>query len=161
MNISICSQVCKTNPSLKQEVHKYFFFLTSASYGSGITYAILTLLQCSSFNYCMHEDTCVLINGFNCVQLFATLWTLAHQAPPSMGFSRQEYWSGLPCHPPGDLPRQGPKLHLTSAAFSSRFFFYHQHHLGSLWSHYFIPSLMSTGFHQSISPLVILLEFKY
>ena len=33
-----------------------------------------------------------------------TIWTLAHQAPLSMGFSRQEYWSGLPCPPPGDLP---------------------------------------------------------
>ena len=33
----------------------------------------------------------------SCVQLFATLWTVAHQAPLSMGFSRQEYWSGLSC----------------------------------------------------------------
>ena len=33
-----------------------------------------------------------------------TLWTVAHQAPLSMGFSRQEYWSGLPCPPPGDFP---------------------------------------------------------
>ena len=39
--------------------------------------------------------------------LFATLWTIAHQAPLSMGFSRQEYWSGLPCSPPGDLPNPG------------------------------------------------------
>ena len=38
------------------------------------------------------------------VRLFATLWTVACQAPPSMGFSRQEYWSGLPFPPPGDLP---------------------------------------------------------
>ena len=37
------------------------------------------------------------------VQLFATLWTVAHQAPPSIGFSRQEYWSGLPFPSPGDL----------------------------------------------------------
>ena len=37
-------------------------------------------------------------------RLFATLWTVAHQAPLSMGFSRQEYWSGLPFPPPGDLP---------------------------------------------------------
>ena len=42
-----------------------------------------------------------------CVQLFATLWTIAHQAPLSMGFSRQEYWSGLPFSPPGDLPDTG------------------------------------------------------
>ena len=38
------------------------------------------------------------------VQLFATPWTVARQAPLSMGFSRQEYWSGLPFPPPGDLP---------------------------------------------------------
>ena len=39
------------------------------------------------------------------VWLFASSWTVAHQAPLSMGFSRQEYWSGLPCPPPGDLPK--------------------------------------------------------
>ena len=38
-----------------------------------------------------------------CVQLTATLWTGACQSPLSMGFSRQEYWRGLPCPPPGDL----------------------------------------------------------
>ena len=45
----------------------------------------------------------------SCVQLFATLWTRAHKAPLSMRFSRQEYWSGLPCHPPGGLPHPGIK----------------------------------------------------
>ena len=45
------------------------------------------------------------------VWLFATLWAVAHQAPLSMGFSRQEYWSGLPFPPPGDLPTQGSILH--------------------------------------------------
>ena len=43
----------------------------------------------------------------SCVQLFATPGTLAHQAPQSMGFSRQGYWSGWPCPPPGDLPDPG------------------------------------------------------
>ena len=38
------------------------------------------------------------------VRLFVTLWTIACQAPLSMRFSRQEYWSGLPCPPPEDLP---------------------------------------------------------
>ena len=38
------------------------------------------------------------------VQLFATLWTVAHQAPLSMEFSKQEYWSGLPIPSPGELP---------------------------------------------------------
>ena len=53
---------------------------------------------------CMH--LCVL-SCFSCVQLFATLWTLARQAPLSMGCSRQEYWSGLPCSTPMDLPDPG------------------------------------------------------
>ena len=43
----------------------------------------------------------------SCVQLFATPWTVAYQAPPSMGFFRQEYWSGLPFPSPGDLPDPG------------------------------------------------------
>ena len=41
------------------------------------------------------------------VRLFATPWTVAYQAPQSMGFSRQEYWSGLPFPSPGDLPDPG------------------------------------------------------
>ena len=41
------------------------------------------------------------------VRLFAILWTVAYQAPPSMGFFRQEYWSGLPFPSPGDLPDPG------------------------------------------------------
>ena len=43
------------------------------------------------------------------VQLFVSPWTVAYQAPPSMGFSRQEYWSGLPFPSPGDLPNPGIK----------------------------------------------------
>ena len=49
---------------------------------------------------------------FSHVQLFATLWTVAHQAPLSKGLSRQECWSGLPCPSPGDLP--GPGIEPTS-----------------------------------------------
>ena len=44
---------------------------------------------------------------FSCVQLFATLWTIAQQTPLSMGFSRQEYWSGLPYPPSADFPDPG------------------------------------------------------
>ena len=43
----------------------------------------------------------------SCVRLFATPWTVACQAPLSMGFPRQEYWSGLPFPSPGDLPEPG------------------------------------------------------
>ena len=47
------------------------------------------------------------VQSFSHVRLFATPWTLAYQAFPSMGFSRQEYWSGLPFPSPGDLPNPG------------------------------------------------------
>ena len=47
------------------------------------------------------------LSCFSHVQLFVTLWTVACQSPLSMGFSRQEYWSGLPSLPPGDLPDPG------------------------------------------------------
>ena len=49
----------------------------------------------------------VKVKSLSRVRLFATPWTVAHQAPPSMGFSRQEYWSGLPLPSPGDLPHPG------------------------------------------------------
>ena len=64
-----------------------------------------------------------MLSRFSRVQLFATLWTVASQAPLSMGFSRQEYWSGLPCSPPGDLPNPGTKsASLMSPALAGRFF---------------------------------------
>ena len=57
------------------------------------------------------------------VRLFETLWTTAHQAPPSMEFFRHEYWSGLPCPPPGDLPHSGIELvSLTSSTLAGGFF---------------------------------------
>ena len=49
---------------------------------------------------------------FSCVQLFETLCSVACQAPLSKGLSRHEYWSGLPCSPPGDLLIQGSNQHL-------------------------------------------------
>ena len=52
---------------------------------------------------------CAVLSCFSHVRLFAALWTVAHQAPLSMGLSRQEYWSGLPCPPPGDLCYLGIK----------------------------------------------------
>ena len=65
------------------------------------------------------------------VRLFVTLWTVAHQALLSMGFSRQEYWSGLPCPPSGALPDPGIKpASLMSPALAGRFFTTNAH-LGS------------------------------
>ena len=58
-----------------------------------------------------------MLSRFSCVLLFAALGTVACQAPLSMGFSRQEYWSELPYPPPGDLPNPGIKA--TSLMFSA------------------------------------------
>ena len=62
------------------------------------------------------------------VQLFVTLWTIAHQAPLSMGFSRQEYWTQFPFPSPGDLPDTGIKPAVSDSkiikASSINFFFF-------------------------------------
>ena len=58
---------------------------------------------------CMRVCVCACIQSFSHVRLFATSWTIACQAPLSMGFFRQEYRSGLSFPPPGDLPDPGIK----------------------------------------------------
>ena len=65
-----------------------------------------------------------MLSYFSCVRFFATCGlTVARQTPPSVGFSRQEYWSGLPFLPPGDLPDPGVEPgSLTSPALAGRFF---------------------------------------
>ena len=60
------------------------------------------------FNFTLHSSFCkVKVKSLSCVQLFATPWTVACKDPLSMGFSRQEYWSGCPFSSPGDLPNPG------------------------------------------------------
>ena len=64
-----------------------------------------------------------ILSHFSHVWLFATLWTVIHQARLSMGFSRQEYWSGLPCPPLGGIPDPGIEpTSLMSQALSGGFF---------------------------------------
>ena len=66
------------------------------------------------FSKIIHVVACISGGGLvakSCLTL-ATPWAVAHQAPLSMGLSRQEYWSGLPCPPPGDLPDPGTELSL-------------------------------------------------
>ena len=63
------------------------------------------------------------LSRFSHVRLFATSWTVAHEAPPSTGFSRQEYWSGLPFLSPGYLPDPGIEpTFLVSPALAGEFF---------------------------------------
>ena len=57
------------------------------------------------------------VKSLSHVRLFETPWTVAYQAPPSMGFSRQEYWSGLLFPSPGDLP--DPEFEPRSLAFQA------------------------------------------
>ena len=57
------------------------------------------------------------------VPLFVTLWTVNRQAPLSMGLPRQEYWSGLPFPPPGDLPYPGIEPHLLKVSCIAGGFF--------------------------------------
>ena len=63
------------------------------------------------------------MKSLSCVRLFVTPWTVAYQAPRSMGFSRHEYWIGLPFPIPGDIPNSGIKLlSLASPALAGGFF---------------------------------------
>ena len=69
-----------------------------------------------------------MLSHFICVQIFVILKTVAHQDLLSIGFPRQEYWSGLPFPPLGDLPDPGVEpMSFTFPALVSRFF-YHLHH---------------------------------
>ena len=64
-----------------------------------------------------------MLSHFSHVWFFATLWTIDPQASLSMGFSGQEYWKGLPCPPPGDIPDPGIKpAFLMSPALADGFF---------------------------------------
>ena len=73
---------------------------------------------------CPDVFTCAyMLSRFSHAQLIATLWTVAHQASLSMGFSRQEYWSAFPCPPSGDLPDPGIEpVSLVSPALAAGFF---------------------------------------
>ena len=66
---------------------------------------------------------CLCAKSLSRVRLFVTPWAVAHQGPLSMGFSRQEYWSGLPFPSPGDLPHPGiDPMSLMSPALTGEFF---------------------------------------
>jgi len=72
---------------------------------------------------CPHTCFACMLSCFSHARLFVTLWTIALQAPLSMGFSRQEYWSGLLCPSPGDLPNSGIKrASFMSPALAGKFF---------------------------------------
>ena len=78
-----------------------------------------------------HIQCAYMLSHFSCIRLFMTPWTLAHQALLSMGFSRQEYWSGLPWPPPGNLPDPEIGSHIPWVSCIGRQVLYHRRHPGS------------------------------
>ena len=85
-----------------------------------------------------------LLSCFSRVQLCATLRTIAYQAPLSMGFSRQEYWNGLPCPLPGDLPDPGIKLmSVMSPALTGGF-----STISATWEAPFAPHLVTNSYRR-------------
>ena len=70
---------------------------------------LITLFDKQFNDHLTDETVKVMVKSLSRVRLFVTLWTVARQAPLSVGFSRQEYWSGLPFPSPGDLPDPGIK----------------------------------------------------
>ena len=81
------------------------FFTSSATWEAKRTYRKKQIrLRCKTLLNCKVK---VKVKSLSHVRLFATSWTVAYQAPPSMGFSRQECWSGLPFPSPGDLSDPG------------------------------------------------------
>ena len=91
-----------------------------------IKYYVSGTFVCDLFRTDLKIWLCVhacMLSCFTRVQLCAILLTVACQTPPSSGFSRQEYWSGLPFPPPGDLPNPGIEpVSLASLALAGRFF---------------------------------------
>ena len=105
--------------------------------------------------WCQFLHGCML-SRFSCVWLLATLWTVAHQAPLSKGFSRQECWSGLPCSPPRDLSHAGIEpTSLMSAALATT---------SAAWEALVLVSTIQQSvsvIHIHVSTLLISFPFRY
>ena len=98
-----------------------------------VSYTLKTLIFVMSFPYLLLLNLihACLLNHFSLVRLFETLWNVAHKAPLSLGFSRQEYWSGLLYPPPGESSWSGDWTHFSYVSCICRWFLYHWCHLGS------------------------------
>ena len=103
---------------------------------------------------CLCVHVCVHMYVLSHVQLFVTPWTVARQAPLSMGFPRQEYWSGLPFPSPGDL---SPFRHWTHISCIGRWIPYHcapwkpSNNEGQIFTWHHLPSNCPSAFHMLFS----------
>ena len=113
------------------------FFLTFPT--NSFTFPLFFLcthLSCQPWNHPYHLPYHLLhshhsrpsVQLLSHVWLFATPWTVTHQAPPTMGFSRQDYWSGLPVPSPGDLPDSGIEPRSPTLRADCRQMLYHLSH---------------------------------
>ena len=109
--------------SLPQELTWYSVHTQHVRVLTTQVYILTEFLPTSPLCVCM-------LSRLSHVQLFVTPWTVACQAPLSMGFPRQEYGRRLPCPPSGDLPNSGIKL-ADLVSCSNRQVLYHKHHLRS------------------------------
>jgi len=82
-----------------------------------LTHFYFSILQFFEMSLFALESERKKVTLLSCVRLFVTPWTVAYQALPSMGFSRQGYWSGLPFPSPGDLP--DPRIETRSPALQT------------------------------------------
>ena len=114
---------------MKKKVHLY----ADISINIVTLIFILQIFQLTKYGkFCSvrnHIKFVCMVSRFSFVQLFVTLWTVAHQASLYMEFSRQEYRSRLPCPPPGDLPNPGME---PTSLMIGRWFLYHYCRLGEI-----------------------------
>ena len=106
------------------------FYMGSSWFSDQTCFSCIAAVSCIAGRFFTSEPgkppqvlCCAVLSHFGRVRLFVTLWTAACQTPLSVGFSRQERWSGLSCPPPGDLPDPGIELlSFTSPALAGGFF---------------------------------------
>ena len=107
------SRLTRTEP---KSISKFLALSTPARLPSGCVLEV----QCTFKELVIKCNACMRARLLSCVQLCVSPWAVVCQAPPSMGFSRQGYWSGLPFPPPGDLPDPGTET--TSPVVAGGFF---------------------------------------
>ena len=107
---------------MRQPARNYSYYTDEESETNGSNELCKVIVQHQNQLLSFIYHACML-SRFSHVRLIQTLWTVTHQAPLSMGFSRQEYWSGLPCPPPGDFLDPGVKpTSLVSPTLAGGFF---------------------------------------
>ena len=124
--------------------------LRSVRFGAGTTVEAVddsTWQNNSWFNHMPNIKLCCVV-AFSHVWFFVTLWIVALQAPLSMGFSRQESWSGLAFPPPGDIPKL--RIELLSPALAGGFFYY-----CSTWEAVTITKPTSSKHPKSLSAVLL------